>query len=320
MDLKHLINKAIVFIKPEQATYWHTITRNTLNKKPEKVERYYLNFESKLNYPDKIDDNGIPLYKIAEVPYFHHPIVICQYALGIYEHFYQSKFKDELLKSRFIKQADWLLNNYADIGIGKVWHIGYDIPEYNLYNPWYLGLSQGEAASVLTRAYHISNDIKYLALAEDAIKPFNVPVSDGGLLNYFNSLPVFEEYPSSKKTVGALCGYMFILFGFYDLILANKNRLATDLFNKGVESLKKLLPYYDLGFWSRYYIFDYPKQYVASFTYHSLHFEQLKTLYFMTGEKIFLDYSEKWESYSKNKLCIIRALAKKLTYARKLNW
>ena len=92
---------------------------------------------------------------------------------------------------------------------------------------------------------------------------------------------------------------MFILFGLNDLTLVNKNELAIELFQRGVQSLKKLLPYYDLGFWSRYYLFDYPKKYVASFTYHSLHYEQLKSLYFITGEEVFLDYSRKWESYSK---------------------
>ncbi len=320
MNFLHLANKALVFIKPGKATYWHTITGNTLNSKPEMLGRYFLNFESKLFYPEQIDKDGIPLYKIAEVPYFHHPIVICQYALGIFEHLHKSNYKDEKLKSDFFKQTDWLVNNYADIGIGKAWYIGYDIPEYKLYHPWYLGLSQGEAASVLVRAYLLSNDSKYLEIAEDAIKPFNVPVSEGGLLNYFKTFPVYEEYPSPIRTVGALCGFMFILFGFYDLVLANKSKVAADLFDKGVQSLKNLLPYYDLGFWSRYYLFDYPKQYVASFTYHSLQFEQLKALYFITGDKLFLDYSVKWESYSKNKYCRFKALAKKITYARKLEW
>jgi len=320
LNIKHLANKAIVFLNPEKATYWHTITRNILTSKPKKLGRYYLNFESKFYYPEKIDEEGIPLYKLTDSPYFHHPIVICQYALGIFEHLYQSNFKDEKLKSDFMKQINWLDHNFIDIGFGKGWNVGYDIPEYGLYQPWYLGLAQGEAASILTRAYLITNETKYLKLAEDAIRPFEKLVSDGGLLNYFNTFPVYEEYPSAKKTVGALCGYMFILFGFHDLMLANKSELATGLFNRGVNALKSLLPFYDLGFWSRYYLFDYPKEYVASYTYHSLHYEQLKSLYFITGDQIFLDYSIKWEQYSKNNYYKIKALIKKLTYARKLNW
>ena len=203
MNIKHLANKAIVFLNPEKATYWHTITRNILTSKPKKLGRYYLNFESKFYYPEKIDEEGIPLYKLTDSPYFHHPIVICQYALGIFEHLYQSNFKDEKLKSDFMKQINWLDHNFIDIGFGKGWNVGYDIPEYGLYQPWYLGLAQGEAASILTRAYLITNETKYLKLAEEAIRPFEKLVSDGGLLNYFNTFPVYEEYPSAKKTVGA---------------------------------------------------------------------------------------------------------------------
>lgn len=318
INLNHFLNKAIVFFNPQKATYWHTITRNTIVSKPTELGRYYLNFESKLNYPEKMDSSGIPLYRTAGEPYFYHPIVICQYALGIFEHLLRSDFEDEKLKSDFFTQVNWLVQNAIDIGIGKVWYVGFNIPEYEVYKPWYSALSQGEAVSVLTRAFLISKDEKYLRLAEDSIKPFNVPVHDGGLLNHFNSLPIFEEYPSPKRPVGALCGFMFTLFGLYDLILANKNQLALDLFEKGIKSLKDLLPYYDIGYWSKYYIFDYPNSYVASFTYHSLQFEQLKTLFILTGEKTFQVYSEKWESYSKNSFFKLRALLKKIFYAKTL--
>lgn len=316
---EHFINKVLVFLNPEKATYWHTITRNTLAEKPKALGRYYLNFESKLNYPEKMDPKGIPLYKIYDDPYFYHPIVICQYALGIFEHLYQSDFSIQKLKEDFFTQVDWLVQNAEDNGIGKVWYVGYNIPEYGLYKPWYSALAQAEAVSVLTRAYLLTNNQMYLDLAENAIKPFKVLVEKGGLLNYFNSIPIYEEYPSPKRAVGAFCGFMFVLFGLHDLILANNNQLAKELFDQGLNSLKKLLPIYDIGYWSRYYIFDYPNKYAASFTYHSLQYEQLKAYYFLTDENIFLEYSKKWESYSKNPIDKTRALLQKVFYARKLN-
>jgi heparosan-N-sulfate-glucuronate 5-epimerase len=312
----HFINKLVVFFDPDKATYWHTITRNTLNEKPTKVGRYYLNFESKLDYPEKIDSNGIPLYRFPGEAYFYHPIVICQYALGIFEHLYQSGYSNTELKDKFLTQVEWLVNNAVETPYGKVWYWDFNIPDYGIYKPWYSALSQGEAASVLSRAALITGDEKYLILAEDAIKSFNVPVKDGGLLNYFNNLPIYEEYPSPKRTVGNLCGFMFTLFGLYDLTLTNKNSLAGPLFDQGIQSLKKLLQFYDTGYWSRYYVFDYPNKYVASFTYHSLQFEQLKSLFLITGEKTFLDYSEKWEAYSHNYFNKTKALAQKIFYAK----
>lgn len=318
MNLLHFINKALVFINPKKATYWHTITRCTVNSKPDRLGRYYLNFESKLYYPEKMDPKGIPLWKTDDEPYFHHPIVICQYALGIYEHLYQKNFNDSELKEKFLTQANWLKYNYQEIEFGKIWNIYYDIPLYGIKKPWYSALAQGEAVSVLTRAYLLTKDDSYLNLAEDAIKPFYVDVSKGGLLNYFHSNPVYEEYPSGIKTVAVLNGFIFSLFGLYDLQLISPDSDAKELFQKGISSIKNLLPFYDTGYWARYYLFDYPKEYVASFTYISIMYEQLKVLYYLTDEKIFLDYSKRWENYTKRKSNKMKALVKKIFYANTL--
>lgn len=317
--LIHFLNKVIVFINPAKASYWHTITRCTLTNKPKKIGRYYLNFESKLNYPEKMDDNDIPLWKNFNEPYFHHPIVISQYALGLFEHLYQKKFSDDNLKLKFLKQADWLRSSFQEIDCGKIWNIYYDIPLYGIKKPWYSALAQGEAVSVLCRAHLLTKDESYLKIAEDAIKPFFVEVKNGGLLNYFNSIPIYEEYPSPIKTVGVLNGFMFSLFGLYDLYLVSESYNAKKLFELGIDSLKKLLSFYDTGYWVRYFIFDYPESYVASFTYISIMYEQLRALYYITDESIFLNYSIKWERYSKNPFNKLKALTKKITYANTLN-
>jgi len=311
------LNKVKVFINPDSASYWHTITRCVIDKKPQELGRYYLNFDSKLYYPDKFDD-GIPLWRNFDEPYFYHPIVIAQYALGIYEHYYQSNFKDEELKNKFLRQVNWFKENYYEISCGKVWNIYYDIPLYKMKKPWYSALSQGEALSVLTRAYLLTKDDFLINLCQDAILPFTKEVKDGGLVNYFNGIPIYEEYPSEYRTVAVLNGFMFSLFGLYDFFLLTKNDRAKNLFDQGIESLKKLLPFYDTGYWARYYLFDYPKEYVASFTYISLMYEQLKVLYILTDEKIFNEYSLKWQGYTERKLNKYRALFKKIIYANSL--
>ncbi len=318
MNLNHFWNKIKVFINPDNASYWHSITRCAINKKPETIGRYYLNFESKLDYPEKIDSNGIPMWRNNDEPYFYHPIVIAQYALGIFEHLYQKNYNDELLKRKFLLQSEWFKSNFVESDCGKVWNIFYDIPLYKMKKPWYSALAQGETMSVLTRAYLLTKDYTYLGLAEDAIKPFSLEVKDGGLINYFNGIPVYEEYPSKYKTVAVLNGLIFSLLGLYDLYLVNANKNVYSLFIQGVDSVKKLLPFYDTGYWARYYLFDYPKEYVASFTYISLMYEQLKVLYFLTDDETFLNYSEKWKSYTENNLFKVRALFKKIFYANSL--
>ena len=316
--LSHFINKILVFYKPDLATYWHTITQCAISSKPLELDRYYLDFSSKFNYPGKIDGLGIPIYEFPDKRNIYHPIVICQYALGIFEKLHYSGYREEKLKQKFLKQADWLIENGVDTSKGVVWYIDINIEEYGLYPPWYSALSQGEAISVLTRAYKISNNLDYLTICEKAIIPFSINVDSGGLVNTFNGIPIYEEYPSPKKTVAVLNGFMFSLFGLYDLYLVSNNSKAFKLFEKGIDSLAKILKYYDIGYWSRYYLFDYPKQYNSSYTYHNIMINQLMALYHITGNEELKRYSVKWERYKNSNIDKTRALLKKLFYARKL--
>ena len=316
---KNFINKALVFYFPGLASYWHTITPCRINNTSKDEINYYLDFSSKFDFPGEFDQNGIPVYEHQSQGKFYHPIVICQYALGLFEILQTSSPQNEKIRLNFIKQADWLVENGVTFKEkGLIWEINYNISEYGLNRPWYSAMAQGEAMSVLMRAYHISGNRNYVGAAEKALYPFNLEVSEGGLINYFKNFLIYEEYPSPLHTVGVLNGFMFSLFGLYDLNRFINDIRAGELFSEGVNSLKKLLPFYDIGSWSQYYLFDHPRTYPASFTYHMLVVEQLKALAVISGEKVFSDYSEKWFGYSKNYLNRTRALFQKLSYARKL--
>ena len=319
ITLKHFINKTIVFINPGKATYWHTITKCNISQKPATLDKYYLDFSSKANYPGEIDEDGIPLYSYFDEPPIKHPIVIAQYAFGLFEVLQSSGFKDESRKKVFRKQVEWFLRNKEEYLGGYVWRVNYLIPEYNLNEPWISALAQGEAISVLTRAAKLFDDIDCLETAEKALIPFEYDVKNGGLVAYFKNVPLYEEYPSPSKTVAVLNGFMFSLFGLYDLYLLNKNEKAKKLFDDGINSLLKLVDFYDFKYWVRYYLFDYPKKYAASLTYLLLMIEQLKVMYLLTGEKKFNDTSKKWESYAASKTHRTRALLRKILYARKLS-
>ncbi len=222
-------------------------------------------------------------------------------------------------RDKFLNQADWLVENSINWkSSGKVWNINYDIPEYGVTSPWISSLSQGEAISVLTRANKITSDKTYISIAEKALAPFEVSVADGGLVNRFNGNIVYEEYPSPLKTVGVLNGFIFALFGIYDLALINNSSKSQTLFNDGVHSLIKLLDYFDIDYWTNYYLFDFPKNYCSSYTYHRLVSEQLKALHIITGKEIFNLYFKRWNFYSNRLINKLRALGSKLFYSHKL--
>jgi len=212
-DFKNFLNKILVFYSPDKAGYWNTITRCCITEKPLKLGRYYLDFDSKAEYPGKFTSDGIPLYSFFGEPDIEHPIVVAQYAFGIFELLYQSGFKDLDLKNKFIGLADWFIKNQVQTAAGTGWLVKYKIPEYGMWGPWLSALAQGEAISVLCRASLITDSMQYSGLAIAALVPFEKEVKEGGLLNYFNNTPIYEEYPSPIRTVGVLNGFMFSLFG-----------------------------------------------------------------------------------------------------------
>jgi hypothetical protein len=318
-DLKNYFNKVTAFYFPERAGYWNSITPCSISSKPAEPDRYYLDFSSKADYPGILSEEGIPQYSHRGSSLIEHPIVIAQYALGIFELLYRKNFNDTELANKFLKTAEWFDRNKADIiKGGKVWFINIHYPEYDLNYPWISCMAQGEAVSVLSRAALISRNEKFEKLAEEALIPFEFEVKDNGLLNYFNGIPVYEEFPTPIRTMAVLNGFIFSLFGMYDLYLLNKNEKALRLFSKGIDSLKKILPYFDIKTWTRYYLFDYPKKYYSSYTYHILVAEQLKALFYLTGDDYFMEYSEKFTAYSKNFIKKNLALLRKITYANKV--
>src|SRR4030065_467154 len=82
-------------------------------------------------------------------------------------------------------------------------------------------------------------------------------------------LPGFQQWRKARQ----------FQFSRGQLKLLNKNSKAFLLFTAGIESLLKLLPYYDFKSWSNYFLYEYPKKYYSSYTYHILVTEQLKALY-----------------------------------------
>ena len=317
---KDYFNKISVFYKPDSSNYWNSITPCCISKKPEKLGRYYLNFTSKIEYTGQFDENGIPLYRRGNSEIIYHPIVICQYALGLFECIFPGEDENSENRKKFIRQADWLLENAENNAAGKGWNINYDISDYNLKAPWMSAMGQGEAISVLTRAHLLTGIGDYLLTAKEALNLFEFSVSDGGVVNKFKSYSVYEEYPSPSRTVAVLNGFIFSLFGLYDLAIYDRDEKATKLFNSGIDTLSSIIKYYDIGYWSQYYLFDNPRHYPASYTYHVLGAEQLKALYLITERKVFLEYSEKWAAQSKKSFNKFRTLLTKIFYAHKLSW
>ncbi|HHX69649.1 MAG: D-glucuronyl C5-epimerase family protein [Miniphocaeibacter sp.] len=258
----------------------------------------------------KMDENGFPMI-LYEDGYFYNPVSFCHFTFSVYADYL--KTEDEDLKNYFLRCADFLITLQDKEGAFRYPFEWYNYNSGETYpKDWVSSMAQGHALSVYTRAYHLTKDKKYI---ENGNKVFNFMIKhkdEGGTLTTLEYIDpkykdhiFFEEYVSTPDSY-TLNGFIFSIFGLYDWATLNEDYpklkiggLPAYYFEEGVESLKLILPLYDIDGMSTYdlghVVYGNDGHVIAS--YHSIHIIQLSNLYSVTGEKIFHDYQRLWTSY-----------------------
>ncbi len=263
---------------------------------------YYNDFTAKSDWQGKTDESAIPINILSNEVELYFPITITQYALGTYDRWLADK--DDSLRSRFINIAEWLVSNQDRLG-------GYE-------NPWaylrpstvseYSSMAQGQAISVLVRAYLLTERDEFLESAHDAYNLMMKTVDEGGCALYIDDKIFLEEYPENPRST-VLNGWIYSVFGLYDLVLVTKDQEIKTLTDKSIWTIEQTLSEYDTGYWTLYDLHGT----LASPFYHSLHITLLDALYFLTQRKTFADYKSKWQGYesnafNRNKALLLKAL------------
>lgn len=264
------------------------------------VAGYYNDLTGKVNDKTLLDTNGIPVNIIEGNKKVYFPISIFQYALGLWD--LNMLTYDEDRHNQFIKVCEWIMDNQDENGSWNCFGpIGYS--KYTVSS-----MGQGEAISVLLRAYKFSKDEKYLIAAQKAMAFMIKEMGEGGTLLIDGEDYFFEEYPSENgDKLSVLNGWIFSLFGIYDYLKIIDDEEIQQIFNRSVDTMKRHLMDYDLGYWSLY---DRSGR-LASPAYHQLHIALLTTLSDLTEEIYFKQIALKWEKYAENKPKTLRAIVKK---------
>ena len=224
------------------------------------------------NSPHKFDKNGVILSKIPYIQDYHyHVTAITSYAI-------QNMGKDEIP----MPQLEWMENNIEKDG--SFFH-RFKLPFYDFKLPWIGGLSQGLAISAFIRAYHKTQDKKYLKLA---VKSFN-SLKMNCLFTDSSGYTWIEEYPGVPSILN---GFIYALFGVIDICKNTKLKSAEKLRNDCITTLLTNLYDFDMGYWSRY---DLINKFPATAFYHKIHIEQMYALYYETGHERFYKYYLKWK-------------------------
>jgi hypothetical protein len=139
---------------------------------------------------------------------------------------------------------------------------------------------------------------------------------------------IIEEYPSDHSMEQVLNGWCYGIFGLFDYLnyrkavpshgsrLDEKQRLLESTLN----TLRRVLPGYDTGFWSLYNLPEAGEKIanLASFHYHDVHIALLEAVWHMTGDEAYKAYAAKFSYYSSNLFMRLRALFVKIIFSNVL--
>lgn len=247
-----------------------------------------------------LDKYGLPITLIAGNKEVHFPIAVFQYGLGCYDKWLETGAEEFVEKlSRILNYA---IENQNEDGS---WNCFEPIGS-SLYTV--SSMCQGEGASLLIRGYKLFDRLDYLEAAKKAVDFMLLPLEQGGTSICIGNELFLEEYPQ-KDRISVLNGWIFSLFGIYDLSLLYPE--YGKCFAISCETLREHIGEYDTGYWSYY---DVGKR-IASPAYHDLHIELLKVmneLYPCTEFKKYAEIFQKYQmsKYKRNKAIMIKIIQK----------
>jgi len=206
-------------------------------------------------------------------------------------------------KNNFFYACDWVAEHIKQNKYGK-YHLEYNFDWYYkhlsgkwLKAPWYSGLTDGFALTLLSRAYILTNDTKYKNAAE---KLYSSVISyknvGGDTITFKNGDLWIEEYvvkrlPDTMQP-RVLNGMIYASFGVndYEKTFKIKNKLYPIYF----KSIRNNINRFDLGYWTSYDLIGT----VANYKYHHVHLGLLQDLFKITNDTYYLKLYDKWKKYN----------------------
>lgn len=261
----------------------------------------------------KLDDNGIIIIpnRISDngCKYYYSPLFVSHYILAHYND-YLNDGDDIYHYPEIIRHLDFLENTKEHLTKNTpVWYVPTYVPRYKL-GKHVSCLSQGQVISSMLRAYLLLEDEKYVDIALDALNVFWVPVDEGGILTRSKWGVCYEEYPTPEPYNHVVNGFMSSLIDIYELYQITGSEKAKYLYEEGIVTLKKMIPDWIMGFWSKYDLMDQTaagtRVNIATRHYQYLHIDMLNVLYMQTGDKEIFSTKSTLESQAKNISNILR--------------
>lgn len=244
------------------------------------VKGYYNNLTEKITRFGK-PGNELPQTHVAKDMTIHFSIEIFQYGLAAYDLYLNSGDINYLNKFRAC--VDWAIQNQDEQGRWATF-------PYKRPDQLYSAMAQGEAISLLTRAYKEWGDQKYKVAAKKAKDFMLIPIEDGGTTEYCDGKIYLYEYLHEDQVLN---GWIFSAWGIYDYAKCFDDPEALEQWKNTINAMAEKLWMYDKRIWSSY---TDGKKWANPF-YHKLHIAQLRVMFDLTGIETFKTYADKFQKY-----------------------
>ena len=265
------------------------------------VKGYYNNLMEKVTKePQLVYNDQLPTTKQPGNTVIVFPVAVFQYGLGCYDLYLETGDQNYLRK--FKQLADWTLDSQDSEG--RWANFEYAFPDHP-----FGAMAQGEAASVLIRAYVETKEEKYLKAAQKGLDFMLLPHEKGGTTLYEDGYTIFMEYTHLPVVLN---GWIFAWWGLYDFVtITSDTGKYKEVMDSSCKSLIALLPKFRTCYWSKYDL-DYR---IASPFYHNLHVAQMSAMYQLTKLDTFKVYADTWKkqqgcSWNKCLAFVIKAYQK----------
>ena len=263
---------------------------------PDELRGYFNSMEEKVAKQNHCLGKGImPSYVNSKGKEYVFPVAVIQYGLGCYDLYLRTG--NPLYKQKFIECSDWIIQKQNENG---------SIPNFIDDHPDkpFGAMCQGEAASLLTRAFKETQEPIYIENAKKALQFMLLDVEKGGTTIYDDNRAYLLEFTFRKPVLN---GWIFAFFGVYDYLLIDRCSEFEKKYDLLLSSIIDTLPLFDCKYWSMY---DLAGRITSPF-YHNLHIAQLEALFLVSGNKTIENYLKKWKSYKKNPFRKMRAFLRK---------
>lgn len=157
---------------------------------------------------------------------------------------------------------DYLIQHAVSIKDTCTWLYDYEVyfrGNLVLQKNWPCSFGQAYILLGLIYWHNLTKDIKYLDLAIKAAKYYLLSIQEGGITNTINvqneTLVFFEEIPSEKPT-HILNAHLVSVIALMELQRIFHADWLDEIVEKSLYTIKKILPLYDTGYWSKYDLAD----------------------------------------------------------------